>query len=68
MYDLSTAAVRGWRLICTDGVTDVLGSGTLLGLLLDAPDLGAAAARIVVQAIDGGGSDNATAVVVHRIV
>jgi PPM family protein phosphatase len=53
-------------LVCTDGVSDRLDADALATLVLDAPSVGAAAQDIVDRAIELGGDDNATVVLVHR--
>ncbi len=49
-------------LLCSDGVCDVLADSTL-GALLDGPDDGRVAARIVAAALDAGSGDDTTAIV-----
>jgi PPM family protein phosphatase len=51
-------------LLCSDGVTDLLRDVELAELLRDSPDPRDAADRVVGAALDAGGIDNATAVVV----
>ena len=63
--------VRRWEpgdiaLLCTDGVSDQLDADLLVNIVLDASDLGMAAHRIVDLAIEVGGCDNATVLLVHR--
>ena len=63
--------VRRWEpgdtvLLCTDGVSDYLDADVLANVVLDVGDLGVAAQRLVAQAIEIGGQDNATVVLVHR--
>ena len=70
IVDLRPVA-RRWEpgdivLLCTDGVSDPLGAEALAAVLLDAPDLGTAAQRLVDHAVALDASDNATAVLVHR--
>jgi PPM family protein phosphatase len=67
--DVEPSVVR-WHagdmvLLCTDGVSDRLSVEVIEGILLDAPDLGAAAQGLVDRAARTGG-DNATAVLLHR--
>ena len=63
--------VRGWRpgdvvLACTDGVSDRVDLYALADLVLDAEDLGDVAQRVVDSAVEAGGCDNATVVLVRR--
>jgi protein phosphatase len=63
--------LRRWEpgdtvLLCTDGLSDHLDSESIANILFDGPDLGKAADRLVDRAIEVGGSDNATVVLVHR--
>jgi serine/threonine protein phosphatase PrpC len=63
--------VRRWApgdvaVLCTDGVSDHVGKEALASIVLDAPDLGEAAKRIVSRGVEGEGADNATVVLVHR--
>lgn len=54
-------------LVCTDGVTGELDAATLAEVLAGAPDSGAAAAELVRRAVEAGGRDNATALVVDAV-
>lgn len=63
--------LRRWEpgdavLLCTDGVSDCVEVGALARLLLEEEGADDAAHRIIGRAIDAGGSDNATALVVRR--
>jgi PPM family protein phosphatase len=63
--------VRRWEpgdiaLLCTDGVSNRLGADVLADVVLDSPEPGEAAQRLVDHAIQAGGGDNATVVLVHR--
>lgn len=51
-------------LVCSDGVTGQLAPAELADVLARTPGAGAAAAELVRRAVDAGGRDNATAVVV----
>jgi PPM family protein phosphatase len=51
-------------MLCTDGVTDLVRDAELAQVLMDSPDPGDAADRVVAAALAAGGVDNATAVVV----
>jgi PPM family protein phosphatase len=53
-------------LICTDGVSDRVELDELAGILLDVENLVDAARAIVARAIDAGGWDNATALLVRK--
>jgi serine/threonine protein phosphatase PrpC len=52
--------------LCTDGVSDRVDVEALAAVVLDAPSLEEAAARIVGQAVEGERADNATVVLLHR--
>ncbi len=63
--------VRGWRpgdvvLVCSDGVSDRVDLRSLVDSVLEAGDLGDVAQRVVASAVEAGGCDNATAVLVRR--
>jgi protein phosphatase len=63
--------IRRWEpgdlvVLCTDGLSDQLDSDAIANMVLDAADLHAAAEHLVSRAIEVGGSDNATAVLLHR--
>ena len=63
--------VRRWEpgdavLLCTDGVSDRVGAEELAGILLDDGSAAEAAHEVVRRAVTGGGSDNATALVLRR--
>jgi protein phosphatase len=59
-------AVGDRLLLCSDGLTDLVGDGTIAGLVTEA-DPQAAAARCVEAALAAGGRDNVTAVVVDVV-
>jgi serine/threonine protein phosphatase PrpC len=52
-------------LICSDGLHEVLGEADLTEILVSAPDVHAAAERLVATALERGSRDNVTALVVH---
>jgi len=52
--------------LVSDGVTGYLDEGDILSVLAEAESAQQAAARLVEEAVNRGGSDNATAVVVRR--
>jgi PPM family protein phosphatase len=54
-------------LLCSDGVTGMIGDDEIAGLLAASPDPHDAADRIVAAALAAGGIDNATAVVVDVV-
>jgi protein phosphatase len=54
-------------LLSTDGVSDPLDIEAMTTILLDARDLDEAARALVGRALERGGSDNATVLLVHRI-
>jgi len=54
-------------LLCSDGLTDMLGDGEILELLDGAPALDAAARRLVEAANSRGGEDNITVVVFEMV-
>lgn len=60
-----TAQPEDRFLLCSDGLTDLVDDATICALLAagDAPEL--AAERLVSRALDAGGVDNVTALVVH---
>jgi protein phosphatase len=63
--------IRRWAagdlaVVCTDGVSDNLAAGTIASIVLDAASIAVAARVIVDRAVEGGGTDNATVVLVHR--
>ena len=51
-------------LLCTDGVSNALPVSTMLHLLLEQDSTRGAAKRLVESAVEHGGQDNATAIVV----
>jgi serine/threonine protein phosphatase PrpC len=54
-------------LVCTDGVSGLVDDATIERLLADEPDPVAAAQALVAAALDAGGEDNATAVVLDVV-
>ena len=54
-------------LLCTDGVTGMIDDETIARLLAEATDPRDAADRLVAAAVDAGGEDNATAVVIDVV-
>jgi protein phosphatase len=54
-------------LLCSDGVTGMLDDATVARVLADAPDARDAASRLVAAAVEAGGEDNATAIVVDVV-
>jgi protein phosphatase len=52
-------------LLCSDGVWELLSDGEMLRAMLDTPDARSAALQLVDGALEHGGSDNATAVVIR---
>ena len=54
-------------LLCSDGITGMLDDETVARVLADAPDARDAAPRLVAAAVEAGGEDNATAVVVDVV-
>ncbi|MFT3872849.1 MAG: protein phosphatase 2C domain-containing protein [Nocardioides sp.] len=54
-------------LLCSDGVNGMIDDERIGAILREAPDPGAAADRLVAAAIEAGGRDNATAVVVDVV-
>jgi serine/threonine protein phosphatase PrpC len=57
----------GRILLCSDGVTGMIGDDEIAGLLAESPDPRDAADRLVAAALAAGGIDNATAVVVDVV-
>lgn len=53
-------------LICSDGLSDMIGSNTILSILLAKNSLAERAAELVAAANDAGGNDNITAVLVQN--
>jgi len=53
-------------LLCSDGLHGVLDGDALRDMLLDAPDVEAAAQRLVAAALERGSRDNVTALVVRH--
>ena len=54
-------------LVCTDGVNGLVGDDVIEGILAGEPDPAVAARALVVAALDAGGEDNATVVVVDVV-
>ena len=54
-------------LLCSDGLHGVLGAGRIESLLADSPAPRAASERLVTAALDAGGRDNVTALVVDCV-
>ncbi len=61
-----TAADGDIYLICSDGLTSMVAETTVAEIMREAPDLTAAAERLVAAALDAGGRDNVT-VVLFRV-
>jgi protein phosphatase len=61
-----TAADGDIYLICSDGLTSMVAETTVGEIMLEAPDITAAAKRLVAAALDAGGRDNVT-VVLFRV-
>jgi protein phosphatase len=60
--------VAGDRLlICTDGINGLIDDAEIQRILAAEPDPAAAARALVAAALDAGGEDNATAVVLHVV-
>ena len=54
-------------LLCTDGVSGLVDDVTIRRILADEPDPARAARDLVAAALEAGGEDNATAVVVDVV-
>jgi protein phosphatase len=54
-------------LVCTDGINGLIGDAVIGGILAAEHDPAAAARALVAAALDAGGEDNATAVVLHVV-
>jgi protein phosphatase len=54
-------------LLCSDGITGMLDDDTVARVLAETPDAREAAPRLVAAAVEAGGEDNATAVVVDVV-
>lgn len=63
-YWLLPVAENDRVLVCTDGLTGEVGDAFIADILLAEPDPQAAADRLVAAALDAGGRDNVTVVVV----
>jgi protein phosphatase len=50
-------------LVCSDGLSDMLGDGRIAAILAEEPDPEAACARLIEGANEAGGKDNVTAVI-----
>jgi PPM family protein phosphatase len=57
-------ASAGRLLLCSDGITGMIGDAEIESILRETDDPGEAARRMVAAAVSAGGEDNATAVVV----
>lgn len=60
--DLYRRSVEGTLLLCSDGLTEEVAEATIADTVADAPDLAAAADRLVETANRNGGSDNVSVV------
>ena len=65
--DLVAVADTDRLLLCTDGVNGFVDDTHIAGVLVAEADAGAAAAALVAAALDAGGEDNATALVVDVV-
>ena len=54
-------------LLCSDGLTDLIDDETIARVMVDGDEPGQTADRLVALALDAGGIDNVTAVVVHLL-
>lgn len=54
-------------LLCSDGITGMIGDGAIAAVLVEAEDPRDAADRLVEAALEAGGEDNATAVVIDVV-
>jgi protein phosphatase len=54
-------------LLCSDGVSGMMKPAVLLDRLLGSEDLEQAGAAVIRQAMDGGGKDNASALLVRAL-
>jgi protein phosphatase len=54
-------------LVCTDGVNGLIDDATIAGVLAGEAEPAAAARALVAAALEAGGEDNATAVVVDVV-
>jgi serine/threonine protein phosphatase PrpC len=61
-----SAADRDVYLICSDGLTSMVSEPTVAEIMREAPDITAAAERLVAAALEAGGRDNVT-VVLFRV-
>jgi protein phosphatase len=52
-------------MICSDGLTSMVSEGAVAAILGDAPDIATAAERLVAAALDAGGRDNVTVVLIR---
>jgi PPM family protein phosphatase len=66
-YFLLTMAEAERLLLCTDGVSGLVDDDRIAAILTENPDPRDAADRLVAAALDAGGDDNATAVVVDVV-
>jgi protein phosphatase len=66
-YFVLTMADADRLLLCTDGVSGLVDDDRIASILTQSPDPRDAADRLVAAALDAGGDDNATAVVVDVV-
>lgn len=66
-YFVVPLADAGRILLCSDGVSGMLADGALAAILAETADPRDAADRLVAAAVEAGGEDNATAVVVDVV-
>jgi serine/threonine protein phosphatase PrpC len=66
-YFLLTMADAERLLLCTDGISGLVDDDRIAAILTGSPDPRDAADRLVAAALDAGGDDNATAVVVDVV-
>jgi protein phosphatase len=57
-----------WVLLCTDGLTDMVGDELISSLLRQSPDATTACEELVNQALENGGRDNVTVVVARYFI
>ena len=66
-YFVLTMADAQRLLLCTDGISGLVDDDRIAAILTESPDPRDAADRLVAAALDAGGDDNATAVVVDVV-
>jgi protein phosphatase len=66
-YFVLTMAEAERLLLCTDGISGLVDDDRIAAILTESPDPRDAADRLVAAALDAGGDDNATAVVVDVV-